>query len=121
MSAHVREFMCVREFACVHVCMHARARLNEREMGQTLDILEFLAAKCHHRPFYLMYLLRLGVVEYYSHCVCVCVCVRACVRACVCSCACVRACVRACVCSAFFVVVVVVGRTMLYMCTEYHI
>ena len=48
--------------------------------------------------------------------VCVCVCVRACVRMCV------------CVCSAFFVFVFCIklyancfGRTMLYMCIEYHI
>ena len=49
-------------------------------------------------------------------------CVRACVRVCVR--ACVRVCV--CVCSAFLCVCVTLyvncfGRTMLYMCMEYHI
>ena len=51
--------------------------------------------------------------------VCVCVCVCACVRACVCACV--------CVCSAFLLLCVCMilyvncfGRTMLYMCTEYH-
>ena len=101
MSAHVREFMCVREFACVHVCMHARARLKEREMGQTLDILEFLAAKCHHRPFFFNVSVKTrggGILQSLCAtvivCVCVCVCVRACVRVLVC----LRACVHACVC-----------------------
>ena len=50
------------------------------------------------------------------------------VRACVC--VCVRACVR--VCSAFIIIIIIInfliilyvncfGRTMLYMCIEYHI
>ena len=58
-----------------------------------------------------------------SVCVCVCACVRACV------CACVRACVYVCVwCVArqylFFRIILYVhyfGRTVLYMCIEYHI
>ena len=52
--------------------------------------------------------------------VCVCVCVggggvRACVRACVC--------VRVCVCVCFRIILYVncFGRTVLYMCIEYHI
>ena len=50
----------------------------------------------------------------------VCVCVRVC--ACVCVCACVRACVRACMC-VFHIILYVncFGRTVLYMCIEYHI
>ena len=48
---------------------------------------------------------------------------------CVCVRACVRACVRVCVCSAcllllFFGIILYVnlfGRTILYMCIEYHI
>ena len=64
-------------------------------------------------------------------CVCVCACVCACVRACVCVCVRARACV--CVCSAFlcvffssvFLLLIILyvncfGRTMLYMCIEYH-
>ena len=61
-------------------------------------------------------------------CVNVCVCAKS---VCVCGWvgACVRACVRACVCVVrfyflFLYIILYVncfGRTMLYMCTEYHI
>ena len=62
-------------------------------------------------------------------CVCACVCVRACVRAFVRVRACVRACVRVCVCVCVCVCVRAYimpyvncfGRTVFYMCIEYHI
>ena len=45
-----------------------------------------------------------------------------CVRACACACVCV--CVCACACNDLFFIILYVdcfGRTMLYMCIEYHI
>ena len=59
-----------------------------------------------------------------SSSLCVCVCVRACVRACVRECVCVCVCVVHVLVFVLFCIILYVncfGRTMLYMCIEYHI
>jgi hypothetical protein len=60
--------------ACMHACMHARARMCVCERDR------------EHACVYVR-----------ATCVCICVCTRACMCVCVCVCVCVRACV--CVCA----------------------